>query len=577
MPRRGGQAHVATIKTKGRNGSEYTSYLLRRSYREGGKVRHENLGNLSHLPQPIIEAIRKMLAGKVLVDLDEQFEITRSRAHGHVAAVLGVLRKLDLERLLSRERCPERDLVVAMICQLLIAPCSKLSMTKRFSQTTIGEELSLGDVTEAELLAAMDWLLAQQARIEKTLARRHLDDGGFVLYDLSSSYVEGRCCPLAALGHSRDGKRGKQQVNWGLVCSPEGRPVAVQVHPGNTADPSTVPGVIDMIKDRFGIERVILVGDRAMITDAHASTLKELGAGFVSALKTAQIKKLLDAGEFQLSLFDETNLAEITSEQFPGERLVICRNPHLRAERARKREELLVATELELEKVKQMVDSPRGTLRNASAGKIGERAGKVINKYKVAKHFELQITDRSFSYQRKTTQIAAEAALDGLYVIRTTCPDEQLTSQAVVRVYKQLKLAERAYRTIKDILDVRPIRHYLQDRVEAHYFLFMLAYYVLFELQTRLAPLLYTDDTPLTPTDPVAAATRSPAANTKAASHQTPEGLTAYSLTDLIAELGTIVRNELRIGTTEHTITRLTTPTETQARALALLDVKLGT
>ena len=572
MPRRGGQAHVATIKTKGKGGKEYTSYLLRRSYREGGTVRHENLGNLSHLPLAVIDAIRKMLAGRVLVDLDEQLQIESSLAHGHVAAVLGVLRSLDLERLIARERCRERDLAVAMICQLVIAPCSKLSMTRRFSQTTLTDELALGEVTEPELLCAMDWLLERQQRIENALARRHLTDGGFVLYDLSSSYVEGRCCPLAALGHSRDGKPGKPQVNWGLVCSPEGRPVAVQVHPGNTADPTTVPDVIDTVKQRFGIERVILVGDRAMITDAHAATLKELGAGFVSALKSAQIRKLIGAGELQLSLFDHRNLAEITSTEFPGERLVVCRNPHLAAERARKREDLLAATERELNKVCQMVDGPRGTLRNADAGKIGERAGRVINKYKVAKHFDLQITDGSFSYQRKTEQINSEAALDGLYVLRTTCPTEQLTTQAVVRVYKQLKMAERAYRTIKDALEVRPIRHHLQDRVQAHFFLFLLAYYLLFELQARLAPMLYTDDTPLTPTDPVAPAQRSPAANKKAASHRTPDGLPAYNLTDLIAELGTICRNQLRIGEAPHTFPRLTNTNPIQAKALQLLN-----
>jgi hypothetical protein len=553
----------------------YTSYLLRRSYREGGKVRHENLGNLSHLPLPIIEAIRQMLAGRVLVDLDEQLEIESSLPHGHVAAVLGVLRELDLERLLSRERCRERDLAVAMLCQLVIAPASKLSMTRRFSQTTLADELSLGEVTEPELLVAMDWLLERQERIEKTLARRHLEDGGFVLYDLSSSYFEGRCCPLAALGHNRDGKPGKLQVNWGLVCSPDGRPVSVQVHPGNTADPSTVPEVIDTIKERFGIERVILVGDRAMITDAHATTLKELGAGFVSALKTAQIRKLIGAGELQLSLFDQRNLAEITSEEFPSERLVVCRNPHLAADRARKREDLLQATERELAKVKHMVDGPRGTLRNATAGKIGERAGRVSNKYKVAKHFELQIADGSFTYQRKTEQIEAEAALDGIYVLRTTCPTSQLTTQAVVRVYKQLKLAERAYRTIKDALDVRPIRHHLEDRVQAHFFLFLLAYYLLFELQARLAPMLFTDDTPITPTDPVAPARRSPAANTKAGRARTPDGLPAYNLTDLINELGTICRNQLRVGDTAHTFPRLTNPNPIQAKALELLDIKL--
>jgi hypothetical protein len=555
----------------------YTSYLLRRSYREGGKVRHENLGNLSHLPVEVIDAIRKMLQGRVLVDLDERLEIESSLPHGHVAAAVGVLRSLDLERLLARERCRERDLAVAMLCQLVIGPGSKLSMTRRFHQTTLADELSLGEVTELELLDAMDWLLSRQERIERALARRHLTDGGFVLYDLSSSYVEGRCCELAVLGHSRDGKPGKPQVNWGLVCSPEGRPVSVQVHPGNTADPTTVPGVIDTVKERFGIERVILVGDRAMITDAHAATLKELGAGFVSALKTAQIRKLIGTGELQLSLFDQTNLAEITSGEFPSERLVVCRNPHLAAERARKREDLLAATERELDKVCQMVSGPRGSLRNATAGKIGERAGRVVNKYKVAKHFELEIADGSFTYQRKTEQIAEEAALDGIYVLRTTCPADQLTTQAVVRIYKQLKMAERAYRTIKTALEVRPIRHHLDHRVEAHFFLFLLAYYLLFELQARLAPMLFTDDTPLTPTDPVAPARRSPAANAKASSARTPDRLPAYNLPDLIAELGTICRNQLHIGESEHTFPRLTNTNPVQAKALTLLDIKLNT
>jgi hypothetical protein len=577
MPRRGGRAHVATIKTKGKNGVEYTSYLLRRSYREGGKVRHENLGNLSHLPLPIIEAVRKMLAGRALVDLDEQFEIESSLPHGHVAAVLGVVRALDLERLLSRERRRERDLAVAMICQLVIAPASKLSMTRRFSQTTLSDELALGAVKELDLLDAMDWLVSRQERIEKTLARRHLTDGGFVLYDLSSSYLEGRCCPLAALGHNRDGKKGKLQVNWGLVCSPEGRPVSVEVHPGNTADPNTLPGVLDTVKERFGIERVILVGDRAMITDAHAAKLKELGAGFVSALKTVQIRTLLSSGCLQLSLFDQTNLAEITSEEFPDERLIVCRNPYLAAERSRKREDLLRSTERELEKVKQMVHGPRGRLKSADAGKIGERVGRVSNKYKVAKHFELHIGDGAFSSQRKTEQIETEAALDGIYVLRTTCGEDELTSQAVVRVYKQLKMAERAYRTIKDALDVRPIRHHLEERVRAHFFLFLLAYHVLFELQNRLAPMLFTDETPLAPADPVAPALRSPAANAKAGSARTADGLPAYSLTDLIAELGTLCRNQLRIGRGKHTFPRLTNTNQAQAKALALLDVKLGT
>ena len=575
MPRRGGRVHIAETR-RHYKGREYKTTLLRRSYREGGKVRNETVGNLSHLEDWMIDGLRAMLAGKQLVDLDEGFEIVRSLPHGHVAAVLGVLRELDLERVICRERCRERDLAVAMVCQLVIASASKLSMTRRFSQTTLGEELDVGEVTEAELLEAMDWLLLRQERIERALARRHLEPGSFVLYDLSSSYFEGRCCELAALGHNRDGKKGKPQVNWGLICSAEGRPVAVQVHPGNAEDSTTLPGALETIRERFEIERVILVGDRAMITDAHAKTLKELGSGFVSALKTAQIGKLVSSGDLQLTLFDQANLAEIASEEFPGERLIVCRNPYLAVERARKREDLLQATERELEKVKRMVDGPRGSLRNASAGKIGERVGRVSNKYKVAKHFELQIADGSLSYERKTEQIQAEAALEGIYVLRTTCGEDLLTSQAVVRVYKQLKMAERAYRTIKDALDVRPIRHYLKERVEAHFFLFLLAYYTLFELQARLAPMLYTDESPLTPADPVATAQRSKAAKAKDASHRTADGQIAHSLEDLIKDLGTLCRNTIRIGTSPHTFTRLTTPTELHTDAFQLAGVKPG-
>lgn len=518
-----------------------------------------------------------MLAGRRLVDLDEDFEIVRSLGHGHVAAVLGVLRALDLERLISRERCRERDLVVAMIVQRLIGPGSKLSATRRFAQTTLGEELELDAVTEAELLAAMDWLLERQDRIERALARRHLAGEGFVLYDLSSSYVEGRCCPLASLGYSRDGKRGTLQINYGLICSPEGRPVGVRVHAGKTQDQQTVPDTVQTITGRFGIENVVFVGDRGMITRAHAQTLKDSGVDFISALKAAQIRALIDAGDLQLSLFDETNLAEIASEQFPGERLVVCRNPAVAAERARKRHELLAATETELDKVTAMVYGPRGSLRTADAGKIGERVGRVINRYKVAKHFELDIADGHLAYQRKTDQITAEAALDGLYVLRTTCPPERLGAPATVRAYKQLKMAERAFGTMKDTIEIRPIHHHLEPRVRAHVFLCMLAYYLAFELQARLAPMLFTDETPLAPVDPVAPARRSPAAKTKAGSQTTPEDLPAHSLTDLLAELGTISRNQLRIGASEHSFPRLTTPTTLQARALDLLDITLHT
>ena len=557
----------------------YTSHLLRRSYRESGKVRHENLGNLSHLPAEIIDVIRAMLGGRRLVDLDEDFEICRSLPHGHVAAVLGVLRDLDLERLLGRDRCRERDLVVAMICQRLIGPGSKLSATRRFAQTTLGSELSLGEVKEAELLAAMDWLVERQDRIERTLARRHLpgdgDDNAFVLYDLSSSYMEGRCCPLATLGYSRDGVKGKLQINYGLICSPEGRPVGVRVHEGRITDQQTVPDTVRMIQQDFGIEQVVFVGDRGMITQAHAATFKEQGVDFISALKSVQIRSLVNCGDLQLSLFDQVNLAEITSPLFPGERLVVCRNPAVAAQRARKRAELLAATEIELEKVKASVHGPRGRLRGAQAGQIGERAGKISNKYKVAKHFTLLIADGAFAYERKTKQINSEASLDGLYAIRTTLPADRLAAAPAVRAYKQLKMAERAFGTMKDTIEIRPIHHHLETRVRAHVFLCMLAYYVAFELGARLPELLFTDETPLAPADPVKPATRSRSAHAKAGSATTPDGYPAHTLTDLLADLGTLCRNTVRIGTAEHTFTRLTTPTPLQARALQLLDVKL--
>jgi hypothetical protein len=512
--------HVATTRRHYKD-EEYVTTLLRRSYREGGKVRNETVGNLSHLPPQVIDAIRAMLAGRQLVDLDQGFEIERSLPHGHVAAVLGVLRDLDLERLIGRKRGRERDLVVAMIVQRLIGPGSKLSATRRFGQTTLADELGLGEVKEAELLSAMDWLLEQQPRIERTLARRHLhgqgEGDGFVLYDLSSSYMEGRCCPLATLGYSRDNVKGKLQVNYGLICSPEGRPVGVRVFEGRRTDQQTVPDTVATVREQFGVKHVVFVGDRGMMTQTHAASLKAQGVDFVSALKSMQIRSLVNAGDLQLSLFDEVNLAEISSPLFPGERLVVCRNPAVAAERARKRSELLEATEAELEKVKASVHGARGRLRGAPAGKIGERAGKIVNKYKMAKHFTLTITDGAFAYDRKTDQITAEAALDGLYAIRSTVAADKLGAPAAVRVYKQLKMAERAFRTMKDTIEIRPIHHHLEPRVRAHIFLCTLAYYIAFELHQRLAELLFTDEAPTAPTDPVAPANRSPSAHTKAA------------------------------------------------------------
>jgi len=362
MAKRGGKVHIAVTR-RHYKGTEYKTTLLRRSYREGGKVRNETVGNLSHLEEWMIDGLRAMLAGRRLVDLDDEFEIVRSLPHGHVAAVLRVLRELDVERLLSRERCRERDLCAAMIVQQVLRPGSKLAHTRRYSKTTLGEELELGEVTEAELLCAMDWLLERQERIEKTLAKRHLAGEGFVLYDLSSSYLEGRCCPLARRGYSRDEVKGKLQITYGLTCSPEGRPVAIAVHEGNITDQQTLP---DAVVERFGIEHVVVVGDRGMLTQAHAKTLTEQGIEFISALKAVQIRALVNSGDLQLSLFDEQNLAEITSELYPGERLVVCRNPAVAAQRARKRAELLAATETELEKVKaQRPRPPRPLTRRA--------------------------------------------------------------------------------------------------------------------------------------------------------------------------------------------------------------------
>ena len=575
MPKRGGSVHVATIKTKGKGGQVYISHLLRRSYREDGRVRHENLGNLSHLPEAAIEAVRRVLSGETLVAAEDRFRVERSLPHGHVAAVLGTLRSLDLERLICREPSRERDLVVALVCQRLLAPGSKLSATRRLSQTTLAEELTLGEVGEAELLGAMDRLLSRQERIERALARRHLPPGGFVLYDLSSSYFEGRSCPLAALGHSRDGKKGTLQITYGLVCSPEGRPVAMEVFPGNSQDQQTFPHAVSSVRERFGIERVVFVGDRGTITESHAETLKERGVGFISALRAPQLKALVASEELQLSLFDECNLAEIHSREFPGERLIVCQNPAVALERRRKREDLLRATEAELDKVRAMVENPRGRLRHSDAGQIGERVGRVSNRYRVAKHFLLRIGDGAFSFERKEDEIAEEAALDGLYVLRTTCGREELGARAVVRAYKQLKVAERAFRTMKSSeLEIRPIYHHLETRVRAHVFLCMLAYYVAFELKERLAPLLFTDDTPVAPTDPVAPAERSPAGRAKAGSKLTADGFCAHTLTDLLAELGTLCRNQVSIEPGGHAFTQLTQPTALQARAFELLEIR---
>jgi len=567
-----GAVHVAATR-RHYKGKVYETTLLRRSYREGGKVKHETLGNLSHLPAHVIELVKRGLAGETLVAAGEAFRVERSLPHGHVAAVLGTARRLGLERLLGRERSRERDLCLALVCQRLLRPGSKLSATRQFELTTLGEELAVEDASEAELLAAMDWLLARQERIERTLARRYLAEGGFVLYDLSSSYLEGRKCPLAALGYSRDGKRGKLQISYGLTCSPEGRPVAIEVFDGALHDDKTLPSALERIKQRFGIERVVVCGDRGMVTEANIATLKQHGFDWITALRAPQIKNLVDAGELQLSLFDETNLAEIAADAYPGERLVVCRNPHVARERARKREALLTATDKELAKVRSSVDNPRGRLHGKPAGPIGERAGRVVNRFKVAKHFQLTIDDGRFDYARDEQAIAAETALDGFYVLRTSVGDD-LSAQAVVRAYKLLAHAERAFRAMKSPeLEIRPIHHHLEERVRAHVFLCMLAYAIRFELEQRLAPLLFKDDAPLAPADPVAPAQRSAAAKRKAASKRTDEGLPVSSFRDLLDTLATLSRNRIRPHGSPASFDQLTDTNQLQQRALELLDL----
>ena len=565
--------HVDTIKR--RHGErEYQSQLVRRSIREGKRVRKETVANISKLPPAAIAALKRVLAGETLLPVGEAFRIERSLPHGHVACVLGTLRKLGLERILARERTRERDLAVAMICQRLLRPGSKLSATRQFGLTTLGEELAVVGASEAELLAAMDWLLARQGRIEQALARRYLEPGGFVLYDLSSSYLEGSHCPLAAFGYPRDGKRGKLQITYGLSCSPQGRPVAIEVFAGNVHDDATLPAAAERLKRRFGIERVVFVGDRGMVKQAGVETLRSHGFDWITALTAPQLKRLAHQGELQLSLFDERNLAEITSADFPGERLLVCRNPQVAGERRQRREELLQATEALLQKVKASVDSPRGRLHGKPAGVIGERVGRDVNRYKVAKHFELRIEDGCFAYARRQEAIAAEAALDGIYVLRTSVADE-IAAQAVVRAYKQLAQVEQAFRGLKDddLIALRPIFHRLEDRVRAHALLCLLAYAVRVEMEERLAELLFVDEAPLASADPVAPACPSPAATAKKATKRTVSGLPVSSFRDLLDALATLTRNRIRLASHDISFDQLAEQTPLQRRVFQLLGI----
>jgi len=542
---------------------------LRRSYREGGKVRNETVGNISHLPEELVEVVRAGLRGEPVGVLSEAFEIERSLPAGHVLAALVMARRLELARLLDRQPSRGRDLVMAMICQRAIGPLSKLATVRAFSQSTLADELGVAGADEDDLYGAMDWLLERQAGIEDRLARRHLKDGELVLYDVSSSYFEGRSCELARLGYSRDQKRGTPQIVYGLLCDRPGRPIAVEVFSGELHDDKTLPSQIEKLKARFGLGRVVVVSDRGMVTKANLELLRERDTGWITALKAPQIGKLVKDGALQLSLFDEQNLAEIAAEDYPRERLIVCRNPLVATERARKREELLAATGHGLEEIAERVE--RGTLHGAD--QIGLAAGPALKRYRVKKHFEVRITDTSFTYERKIDQIEAEAALDGIYVLRTSVSDHELSAGEVVRSYKELKHVERAFRTFKGPeLEIRPIHHHLADRVRAHVLICMLAYYLTWHLRQAWAELLFKDETPPVQTDPVGKASRSAQATRKAHTKRTTSGEVAHSYKSLLAELATLTRNTIRLPGTPATFDKLAQPNPTQARALELAE-----
>ena len=561
------------------------AYLLREGYREDGKVKSRTLANLSHWPLAKIERLRRVLRDEVLSGAAEGLTMLRSLPHGHVAAVLGIARKIGLDRLLAAGQAPARlaALVLAMILARVIDPASKLATARQLDAATatssLGPLLELGTVSEQELYAALDWLLSQQSRIESRLAQRHLSQGTLVLYDVSSTYFEGRTCPLARRGYSRDGKRDKLQILFGLLCASDGCPVAVEVFQGNTGDPSTLAAQVAKLKQRFHLDHVVLVGDRGMITETRVETLlKPAGLDWITALRAPTIRTLLDQGAFQLSLFDERDLAEVTSTDFPAERLVVCRNPWLAAERVRKRLDLLAATEADLRKVAKAVARKTKPLRGAD--KIGLAAGAVLNRHKVAKHFILTITGDTFGFERNAEAIEAEGRLDGFYVIRTNLDKTTLATRDVVRVYKSLSQAERAFRSIKTVdLEIRPIHHRLSDRVRAHVLLCMLAYYLEWHMRQALAPILFDDhqraEAAAARSSIVAPAQRSKAAHRKAATKRTADGLPVHSFQSLLAELATFTRNTMAMAAAPHdTFLLYPQPTPTQLRAFELLAVQ---
>jgi hypothetical protein len=577
-----GAMHVDKVVSR-QAGREYVSYLLRQSYREGPKVKKRTLANLSALPTATIDVIRRSLAGEELVSASEAITIERSWPHGHVAAVLGTARKLGLEALLDPAPGRQRDLVLAMVVGRILQPASKLATTRLLSTTSLGSLLNVEDANEDELYGAMDWLLARQEQIEERLAKRYLRSGDVVLYDLSSSYVEGEHCPLARRGYSRDGKPGNLQVEFGLVTNAEGAPIAIEAFAGNTGDPSTFMSQVAKVKERFRIDEVVWVADRGMLTGAQVAKLQEVtGNRWVTALRAPTIKQLVEAGSIQLSLFDTQNLLEVTDPRYPGERLVVCFNPLLAEKRAKKREDMLAATEKELAKVAAMVErgvaGKRAGLLGAAA--IGERVGRVVNKYEMAKHFRRTLTAQRFTYARIEESITKEAALDGFYVLRTNVPADQLDTPGVVLAYKSLAQVERAFRHFKlSDLEVRPIYHYTEGRVRAHLFLCMLAYLVQRAMQQALAPLLFVDETPPDRPDPVAPAPRSEAAKRKDQTKRTTDGFPVQSFRTLLASLTTLVKNRVipRGGDAQAAFDMITQPTPLQVRAFALLGLSPGT
>jgi Transposase DDE domain len=551
---------------------EYVSQLLRRSFRKpDGTVGKQTLANLSMLPVPAVDAVEAVLKGKTLVDAEAALEVTRSRAHGHVAVVHAQARQLGLPQILG-PACRERDLAYALIVSRVVRPKPKLATLSWWDDVTLGVDLGVTGAARDEVYAAMDWLLTRQDAIEVELARRHLAEGGRAMFDLSSSWVEGSHCELAARGYSRDGKKGKLQIEYGLLTDPVGRPVAIRVFSGNTADPAAFIEAVDVVRNKFGLTELTLVGDRGMITSARIEALKDLGGlSWITCLRAPAIKALAaDDGPLQMSLFDTHDLAEITHPDYPGERLIACRNPAQAQLRATKRESMLAATEALLTTLTARVQA--GRLAGADA--IGVALGKVINRYKMAKHLTYQITDTTLTYQRNQHSITAEAALDGIYVIRTSVPADRLDTTDAVRAYKALSHLERDFRNIKvDDLDLRPVHHYLPDRVRAHVLICMLAQYLTWHLRRAMAPLTYTDQHPPQRDNPIAPATRSAHANGKAGRHTDDHGIPLHSFRGLLDHLATLTRNTITLG--NHTFDKISQPTPTQHRAFQLLGTPI--